>query len=322
VGYLVQIRRCSRQIVVTHIISCCDSDDAGVCEAYRRHDLLRESNDYVALLFCDSFDHYATAQLTEKYSQISTSSPPTITTGGRNPSSTPNNCLSLPVEGYLGRSIPNTTTLIFGAAVNPGNGWPNNQAPFEIWDSATKQLDVILTPSGAITIQSPAGVILATTPTGLIPLNSFTYVEIQIVFSLTTTGSIAIQINGVVQATVSGIQTAYSTNASANLLYIGEYSSGTFATILYDDFYICDGTGTVNNSFLGDVRVMIALPNGNGRINSWIRTGGTSSGNYTAVNDNPPDGDTSYVSSSTVAAIDALKLARFRGELVIRHQAA
>jgi hypothetical protein len=75
--------------------------------------------------------------------------------------------------------------------------------------------------------------------------------------------------------------------------------------VIFDDVYICDATGSIHNDFLGDVKIVTLLPNGNGRVNQWTRTGGTSSGNYTAVNEVPPNGDTSYVSSSTAGQIDA-----------------
>jgi hypothetical protein len=136
-------------------------------------------------------------------------------------------------------------------------------------------------------------------------------VEIQVVFSISTTGSIAIQVNGQAAANVGSIKTAFDGTPSANIVSLGSYQGrqGQNPTVLFDDFYVCDGTGTVNNTFLGDVKVALAMPNAVGRISQWTRTGGTSSGNYTAVDEIPPDDDTSYVSSSTVGQIDSYKFA-------------
>src|SRR5207253_5492268 len=54
----------------------------------------------------------------------------------------------------------------------------------------------------------------------------------------------------------------------------------------YDDIVINNALGTVNNDFLGDVRVIGLLPTAVGTNSQLARTGGTSAGNYTAVNEN------------------------------------
>jgi hypothetical protein len=65
---------------------------------------------------------------------------------------------------------------------------------------------------------------------------------------------------------------------------------------VFDDFYICDTSGSFNNDFLGDARIKAVFPDGAGNYTEWTPSAGS---NYQAVDENPPDDDTTYVSSST-----------------------
>jgi len=78
-------------------------------------------------------------------------------------------------------------------------------------------------------------------------------------------------------------------------------NNGSFAMEL-DDLYVCSGEGTENNDFLGDIQVEALFPNAVGTDTDWSLTGAAS--NHVATQDNPADGDTSYVSSTTLAEKD------------------
>ena len=145
---------------------------------------------------------------------------------------------------------------------------------------------------------------------GVVSVNNFVYVEISIVFATTATGSVTVQANGQVVASATNVITAYNATTVNSLIFSLNTSSGSNNRIILDDVYVCDNTGTANNNFLGDVKIATALPAGNGRVNQFARTGGTASGNYTAVNEVPPDGDTSYVSPRPQARPIATRSAR------------
>jgi hypothetical protein len=77
----------------------------------------------------------------------------------------------------------------------------------------------------------------------------------------------------------------------------------------FDDLYLLDSsTGTGSSGFIGDRRVLTQLPTGNSGDTTghdqWSQTGGTGGNYWTSVNDNPHDGDTSYVSSGTINQIE------------------
>lgn len=62
-----------------------------------------------------------------------------------------------------------------------------------------------------------------------------------------------------------------------------------------DDFYILNTFGGVHSTFLGDTAVLTRFPTGNGSSNDFGVEGAAT--NWEAVDENPPDGDTSYTFS-------------------------
>jgi len=64
-----------------------------------------------------------------------------------------------------------------------------------------------------------------------------------------------------------------------------------------DDITLWDETGDENNDFLGDVEVETLFANADGTITGWTPNTGTA---WEAVDDTSEDGDTTYISSSTV----------------------
>jgi len=241
----------------------------------------------MALLFCDGFDHYDTAHGGEKWDGFNAN----IQSGGREA-----NCLFAGFRQGVTKNVPNSAALIVGAAINPID-YGTELLAFQ--DAGNTQVQLILTSAGALQIQDGNGNVLGTSASAVVKTGIWQYVEISTVFS--ATGSATIHVNSASVLSATGINTIPSGNSYAN--GVGLLGSGDGTS--FDDVYICDGTGTVNNHFLGDVKIVLATPNGNGRVNQFSRTGGTSAGNYTAVDDNPPDDDTSYVSSATAGQIDA-----------------
>lgn len=81
---------------------------------------------------------------------------------------------------------------------------------------------------------------------------------------------------------------------------VGFLNSGDFEFHL-SDFVVVDGTGSSNNDFLGDVRVQTLFPTADSTVQF-----SPAASNYTYVDENNDDGDTSFVSSSTVGHQDLL----------------
>jgi len=126
------------------------------------------------------------------------------------------------------------------------------------------------------------------------------FYELNVVFSATA-GSVILKRDGATLLTLTNVNTIHSANATADTLWL----TSNNGQCLYDDVYMCDATGTRNNTFLGDCRVTLWVPTQDGVHKDFIPSTGTS--HYAMVDDVPSDGDATYVSSGTVGAIDTYR---------------
>lgn len=143
------------------------------------------------------------------------------------------------------------------------------------------------------------GTLLGTSSNNVITVGNWHYVEMEVVLS-TTVGRITIKVDGVTQVNVTGANTQNAGSALCDMLHtgyttnlIGQNFMGTYRL---DDLYILD-TATS----LGERRIETLRPASDSSI-AFSRNGGST--NFGRVNENTVDGDTSFVSSSTVNARD------------------
>lgn len=112
-------------------------------------------------------------------------------------------------------------------------------------------------------------------------------------------GSYEWRINEQTQISASGIDTNNGGNNGADRIRLTAGDSNvTSTTRRYDDVYICDGTGSApQNTFLGDVRIEVIYPNGNGNSSQFDGSDGNQTDNYLLVDESTQDDDTTYVES-------------------------
>lgn len=252
----------------------------------------------MALLFCDSFDHYTTnAQALLKWSNI--------TTGG-----------GAVVWGATGRNATNgmriprhddgafkilagaaKAGLVIGVAFRPLTQMPNGWHVVDILDGANLQCSVQLRLDGKLQVVVPGGTAIGSK---ILNLNIYYYIEIKVVIG--NTGSYELRIDGGTELSNGSIDTQASTNATCDRFQFAGGANLGSPLADYDDLYVCDTSGTVNNDFLGDVRVSALFPNGAGANSQW--TPFVAGANYTNVDETTPNDDTDYVSDATVGHID------------------
>jgi hypothetical protein len=109
-------------------------------------------------------------------------------------------------------------------------------------------------------------------------------------------------------------------DGTADISYSGDTKPGTettidnfymqylFNNIYFDDLAINDVSGSVDNSWCGDGRVILLKPNGNGDVSQLVGSDGNSVDNYALVDEIPSNGDTDYVASATVDEYDLYAL--------------
>jgi hypothetical protein len=130
----------------------------------------------------------------------------------------------------------------------------------------------------------------------LSPSNTWYYIEAKVVIGTGTSGSIQVRVNGTQYLNVTGVNTVSDTNDARawNLFVLAN------GTMRFDDIYMADTTGSYNNDFLGDVKVVSSAVTSNGITNNW--TPSTAS-NYQNV-DEWPANTTDYNYTSNAGDID------------------
>lgn len=123
-----------------------------------------------------------------------------------------------------------------------------------------------------------------------------TWYLFEVYFKLhSTTGACTVRIDGVDLFTFTGNTNPSSRNNPQYLCVKSlQISTGT-TTVQFDDFGVNDTAGGMNNAWLGNGAIIALFPNDNGTFSQLTGNDGNSTNNYQLVNENPNDGDTTYV---------------------------
>lgn len=275
----------------------------------------------MALRFCDSFDHYTwsggnppTGDLLEKWTSWSASGGGTVTfaspVSGRNGNGAQLSGSNIEVEMW--KQIDSQSTWIIGWAFRMANTDDTGVTLFRLRDGGSDQVIITANPTnGNFNLYRGNGAtFLVSSTTGLISPAQWMYLEVKWIGSQTT-GTFELRRNGEVIATYTG-DTCATANTTANTIYFGGDRTQTGTTTI-DDVYMCDGTdsgvsGAPNNDYLGDVRIEVLYPNGNGNSSQFIGSDSNSTDNYLLVDETTPNGDTDYVKSAAVGDKDTYNM--------------
>jgi hypothetical protein len=183
---------------------------------------------------------------------------------------------------------------------------PGNNAQIQIWHGpvggggSNPQFTLFLNNAGQIELHrggGSGGTLLGTCSVVMLA-NTWYYVEVTVHID-PVAGTAAMQIDGVLQFNVSGVNTQGAPDHF--------YDSAIFFTVGFhqfnaDDIYVKDTIG-----MLGERRVILNKPASDSAPLQWSPSAGVT--HFNLVNEVPPDGDTSYVFSSTPGQIDTYGMA-------------
>jgi hypothetical protein len=264
----------------------------------------------MALIFCDGFDHYNAADIYKKWTG-SISSPGIVISpmyarppGGMGLGMSPS-------DNWRGifKSLPaQYATFVSGFNINFGTYNTYSTNPWwAVWDTTS---GVGTTPQLALNVDSTAhlkltrGSTTLATSTNTFSQNTWYHVEIKATIN-STTGVYEVRVNGsstgwIPEATGQNTRGQSSNNWIDAVGLLTEYAN-VGVTLIHDDFYILDTTGSVANDFIGPQKIITVFPTGAG--NSAQFTGSYAS-NFANVNETAGDGDVTVNQSSTAGHID------------------
>lgn len=209
---------------------------------------------------------------------------------------------------YMERAITlSDDTIIIGTAMYVSAFDPENW-PIKILDGATTQITLQVDTGGYIKVKRNATLIGASAA-GVITSTEWFYLEIKVKFH-TTVGTVDIRVNGVNVLSLTDVNTDESDSASCTTLRIaGGYDN--VGSTLFDDLYVCNTLGAVNNDFLGDVRIATLYPTSDGNSSDFTPSTGTD--HYALVDEPQLVGDTDHNESGTVGHKDLYGMTTYDG---------
>jgi hypothetical protein len=187
------------------------------------------------------------------------------------------------------RNLTTDRTLITGAAIKITLS-ESTSTIFYFYQNTGQGMRVSYTGDGELAVYNRADLKSKTVGLGLAP---GTWYHIQFkVYCDQTVGTYELKVNGVTVLSDTGVDTQYDTDYDHHSA--AQVGPGA-ANIKVDDWYICDGSGSSNNDFLGDMAVETIYPTSDSSVTWTPDTGGT---NYTQVNEVVVD-DADYVEATT-----------------------
>ncbi len=212
----------------------------------------------------------------------------------------------------------NFSTPIIGPTVSPEQTWiigfafklnsaviSSSSNLISILLNGTEQLKLVITTSQKISVMR-GGSSLLPIGTTTISTGVWQYLELKTkINKLAGTGSYHVKLNDVTEITSTLNNTANSGSDGAN-----SFKFFGVQGVSFDDIYICDSTGTVNNDFLGGrTSVKLFTPTANGSESDWT-------GSFSDIDDILSDNDTSYINTSITGDIDLFKFTRNMFDLI------
>lgn len=184
---------------------------------------------------------------------------------------------------YATKNLPsNYVTLYTGFAIfwNPASNLTTNIEIFSWWDGGTQQVSLIINSAGKFFFRRSGNIVGGTTNIGStsslgITNSSWHYLEALVTINAST-GVASLRIDGVSALNQTGLNTNNSGTNQINKISAGMVGDANgygnpHSYFFMDDLYILDTAGSVNNSYLGDVKVQGVMPSGNGSTLNWTQ---------------------------------------------------
>ena len=247
----------------------------------------------MALLFIDGFDHYDPQTLDPlgapwlARGKAAYLSPQATRIPGRRPSSY---ALRLPAGasgGYVKNLEAGRSSLIVGAALRVAPFTNTGEEPvlLGVRDTSTQVAYLVrISEDGRLKLyrQQFGYDSLVSTSVTTAPARGWHYVELQVVQG-TSNGTLNVRVNGVLAITLSGQNTTQDGGPLLTAFVGAVPGRHCPATVDVDDLYLADTSGTINNTFLGDVRIDALRPQAGGSLSQWMVEGAASA--WAAVSD-------------------------------------
>lgn len=270
-------------------------------------------------IFIDSCQHYDLNSINQKYNQ---SGGLTLITAPPN-FGLPGQCISLGSTGSLTKVIPLNSHLFLGwrCQLNyPGQGAPGGTALFtggcvSLTRTLLNVVSVFALNDG--TFAAYAGfnnyLMCKSNPKDYTIADGIPfYLEIEVQITTITNSQGIVNLNAAATIYVNGnylingsadtqIPLASTINDAPEIDILNWGTAAGDGTTYFRDLYVFDNSSGYNNGRIGDVSILAIYPRSDSS-NNWTPV---DTPHWNLLNEHPPDGDTTYIYTSTVGLIDS-----------------
>jgi len=273
----------------------------------------------MALIWCDGFEGYGplgpptpTGVIADKYNSVSQEGKIDIVTANSHTDrSFRISDLTSFATSLRTPSITSDNTVISGvgfwspyAGVFSGSSY---WSLFVFYNESSNICAIVDVTDTGIFVRDAAGNTLGGTRC-LILFQDWNYVEAK-VYSHATAGTVDIQINGCPVFSATSANTLNTGAITRVMLGTLENNVNRKSSSLLDNFYVCDGTGSTNNDFLGPVTIRTLFPDGDDTTQFATTGNANYSTHYEQLNDNHESYPTTdYVEDGTTGNRDIYTL--------------
>lgn len=254
----------------------------------------------MTMLLAESFDKVSVTTLAQRWSftYVNSSFISVSSSTGRNGG----NGVGFTTTGTsVGLTISTGSTRDTGTCHWWGSVASQNQRWIGFGDATVTHIYLLLNTSNKIEVYQGNGTLLGTSSSVITGTVHF-QIKIKVANS---GGTVELKINDVTEVTVGSADTQNGGTAVFSHIRVGQVAPGTGnggTPVSLDDLVFNDDQGSVNNGFLGDVRVQALTPTGTGNSAQFTPSTGS---NWQNVDEATSNSDTDYNSSSTANHIDS-----------------
>lgn len=125
---------------------------------------------------------------------------------------------------------------------------------------------------------------------------AWNHIEVKVTIN-DTTGAVEVRVNQVTVINLTGVDTKASALTETSQFQTGNQGTNSQGHYV-DDIVAWDTSGSLNNDFVGDLKVATDFPDADTADVAWTRSTGAT--NFGVIDENPPNGDTDYLTATTV----------------------
>jgi hypothetical protein len=277
----------------------------------------------MAIVFMDGFSHYDLTGQAAKYDTVS--DPNSLISLGTTYGRLSGSGVRLGSQSVLTKIMPyvSTTGFILGVAVRfPSsflNGTSSSYPIIRFNYAGSNVIDVSITRSGLLSFSYTGSVYGSSQATSALSADTWYHLEIKMTTGAPTAPpahSNQIKVNGTVFSEVAaGNKITWGANSlNCDRIILGYSTAVTGYQVDMSDLYVLQQDGGVNGNYIGDMVVKTFYPSSIGTYSDFAVSGVSAA---SAVSEDPPDFDSSYISSSTSGAKSSFALTQLSGSPAI-----